>query len=234
MEEATITQPSEEATNSSPARPEWLPQKFENPEAFAKSYGELESKIGQREEDLRTSINKQIQDDFHKNRPASVGEYKIPESIDESLANDNELFKWWADHAYEQGFNQEQFENGINQYAQFFDSMGPDLEAEKGKLGDNAEARLEAVSAWTHKTFTEEELPAVQQLGSTAEGVAVLEKIMEMQKGTSFNSEGTQPASISQEDLDGMMRDPRYWKPGERDQNFVDKVTQGFNKLYGS
>ena len=93
---------------------------------------------------------------------------------------------------------------------------------------------MDAVSAWTSKTFTEEELPAIQQLGSTAEGVAVLEKIMEMQKGTSFNSEGTQPSTISQEDLDNMMRDPRYWKPGERDQNFVDKVTQGFNKLYGS
>jgi len=234
MEEATITQPSEEATPSSPARPEWLPEKFENPEAFAKSYGELESKIGQREEDLKTSINQQIKDDFHKNRPASVGEYKIPESIDEALANDNQLFKWWADHAYEQGFNQEQFENGINQYAQFFDSMGPDLEAEKGKLGDNAEARLDAVSAFAHKTFTEEELPAVQQLASTAEGVAVLERIMALQSGSSLNNEGTQPATISQEDLDGMMKDPRYWKPGERDQNFIDKVTQGFNKLYGS
>ena len=63
MEEAT--QANEEATPSSPTRPEWLPEKFENPEAFAKSYGELESKIGQREEDLRTSINQQIQDDFH-------------------------------------------------------------------------------------------------------------------------------------------------------------------------
>ncbi len=232
MEEAT--QANEEATPSSPTRPEWLPEKFENPEAFAKSYSELESKIGQREEDLRTSINQQIQDDFHKNRPASVGEYKIPETINEELANDNPLFKWWADHAYEQGFNQEQFENGINQYAQFFDSMGPDLEAEKVKLGDNAEARIEAVSAWTNKTFTEGELSAVQQLGATAEGIAVLEKIMALQNASSFNSEGTQPASISQEDLDNMMRDPRYWKPGERDQNFVDKVTQGFNKLYGS
>ena len=37
-----------------------------------------------------------------------------------------------------------------------------------------------------------------------------------------------------QDDLDEMMRDPRYWKPGERDQNFVNKVTDGFNKLYGS
>ena len=67
-------------------RPEWLPEKFENPEAFAKSYSDLESKIGQREEDLRTSINQQIQYDFHKNRPASVGEYKIPETINEVSA----------------------------------------------------------------------------------------------------------------------------------------------------
>src|SRR4051812_45390046 len=30
-----------------PNRPAWLPAKFDNPEAFAKSYGELEKKLGQ-------------------------------------------------------------------------------------------------------------------------------------------------------------------------------------------
>ena len=105
---------------------------------------------------------------------------------------------------------------------------------EKAKLGDNAQARLDAVTLWTQNNFTEEEFGAIQNLASTAEGIGVLEKIMEMQKNSSLSGHATQPATLNQDDLDEMMRDPRYWKTGERDQNFVNKVTDGFNKLYGS
>jgi hypothetical protein len=238
MEEATqtqeVSQEANEETLSSPARPDWLPEKFQTPENLVQSYSELESKIGARDESVKEDFLKELETEFYNGRPASVGEYNIPESIDEELANDNPMFQWWANEAFENGYSQEEFEAGINQFANFMDSMGPDLDAEREKLGDNAEARLNAVSAWTNKFFTEEELPAVQQLGSTAEGVAVLEKIMALQNGSSLNSLSTEPSTISQTDLDNMMKDPRYWKPGERDQGFIDKVTQGFNKLYGS
>ena len=41
--------PSEEMSDSQETvseRPEWLPEKFESPEALAHAYGELESKLG--------------------------------------------------------------------------------------------------------------------------------------------------------------------------------------------
>ena len=144
------------------------------------------------------------------------------------------MFNWWANEAFENGYSQEEFEAGIGKFAEFMNSMQPDIEAEKAKLGDNAQARLDAVTLWTQNNFTEEEFGAIQNLASTAEGIGVLEKIMEMQKNSSLGGNGTQPATLNQDDLDEMMRDPRYWKPGERDQNFVNKVTDGFNKLYGS
>ena len=238
MEEATqpqeISQEANEPTPSSQERPEWLPEKFETPENLVQSYGELESKIGQKDESVREQFLQELETEFYNGRPADVGDYKIPESIDPELAQDNEMFNWRANEAYENGYSQEEFEAGIGKFAEFMNSMQPDITAEKVKLGDNADARLEAVTLWTQNNFNEEEFGAIQMLASTAEGVGVLEKIMEMQKSSSLSGHATAPSSISQSDLDDMMRDPRYWKPGERDQNFVNKVTEGFNKLYGS
>ncbi len=233
-EQATSQETTNEPQQESQTRHEWLPEKFENPEALVKSYTELESKIGQKTEDIRSAVQQEIQDEFYKNRPASVGEYQLPETLDEQLAQDNQLLKWWSDHAFEKGLSQDQFADGINQYAEALNMTMPDLDAEKGKLGDTADQRIEAVSLFVNKFFPEDMMPAIQTLASTAEGIQALEKIMEMDRGSTISGEATSPASISQADLEAMMKDPRYWKPGERSQEFVDKVASGFNKLYGS
>ena len=233
-EQATSQETTNEPQQESQTRHEWLPEKFENPEALVKSYTELESKIGQKTEVIRSAVQQEIQDEFYKNRPASVGEYQLPETLDEQLAQDNQLLKWWSDHAFEKGLSQDQFADGINQYAEALNMTMPDLDAEKGKLGDTADQRIEAVSLFVNKFFPENMMPAIQTLASTAEGIQALEKIMEMDRGSTISGEATSPASISQADLEAMMKDPRYWKPGERSQEFVDKVASGFNKLYGS
>ena len=36
---------------------------------------------------------------------------------------------------------------------------------------------------------------------------------------------------MSEQDLQAMMRDPRYWR--DRDPSFVAQVTDGFRKMYG-
>ena len=61
------------------------------------------------------------------------------------MAVDNPLFQWWADHAFENAYSQEEFESGIAQYAEFINSQTPDLQQERANLGDNADARIEAV-----------------------------------------------------------------------------------------
>ena len=56
MDEADNVEVAEATEAPVSARPEWLPEKFETPEAMAKSYGELESWKGKREDDLRNEI----------------------------------------------------------------------------------------------------------------------------------------------------------------------------------
>ena len=94
MEEATQTVVNDQTDSSTSqeveqTRPEWLPEKFETPESLVQSYGELESKIGQKDETVRDQFLQELEQEFYNGRPASVGDYKIPESIDEELAQDN-------------------------------------------------------------------------------------------------------------------------------------------------
>ena len=106
QEEQTIEVPQEYAD----ARPEWLPEKFNSPEDLANSYTNLESKIGQKEEEIRNQMMEEIQAEAYSERPAEVGDYVLPDVIDDELAQDNELLNWWADHAFENGFSQGEFE----------------------------------------------------------------------------------------------------------------------------
>ena len=129
-------------------RPEWLPEKFNSPEDLASSYSALESKLGQSEQQIRDALIQEFETEAYSNRPDSVGDYVIPETIDESMAGDNELFQWWANHAFENAYSQEEFEAGIEKYAEFIDAQGPDLDAERAALGENADARIEAVDLW--------------------------------------------------------------------------------------
>jgi hypothetical protein len=38
---------------------------------------------------------------------------------------------------------------------------------------------------------------------------------------------------LTEAELNKMMEDPRYWKPGHKDPAYVAQVTQGFQRLYG-
>lgn len=213
-------------------RPEWLPEKFKSPEELANSYASLEQRMGQGEDALRAKLIEEFEAAAVENRPATAGDYQIPEMIDPELATDNDLFNWWAEHAYENAYSQEEFEAGIQKYAEVLQAQEIDLDAERTKLGDNAEARIEAVDLWTNKFFPEDYREAVLQIGQTAQGIQALEYIMQ-QMGSSSPSDDSQPlAQTSEKDLRSMMMDDRYWNPAKRDAAYVQKVQEGFSKLY--
>jgi len=186
------------------SRPEWLPEKFKTPE----------------------------ETEALSSRPATVGDYQVPETVDESLINDNELFQWWANHAFENGYSQEEFESGIAKYAQFADSFQPNLEEEKQQLGDNADARIEAVDLWANKFFPEELGDAILVLGQSAQGIQALEFIMDKVGDSSMVSNSQPSQSVTVEDLQSMMKDERYWNPAKRDKAFIKQVDDGFSKIY--
>ncbi len=103
---------------SAPERPEWLPEKYNTAEDLAKAYKELESKLGAKDEEIRNQILEEIQSEAFSDRPEKAGDYQLPEIVDEEFAVDNELLKWWSDHSFENGYSQEEFQKGIEMYAQ--------------------------------------------------------------------------------------------------------------------
>ena len=211
-------------------RPEWLPEKFKTGEDLAKSYAELSKKLGSSEEDIRNSIIEEIQKEAFSDRPEKAGDYQLPETINQEEAVDNDLLKWWSEHSFENGYSQEEFQQGIEMYAQAMSGNQPDLEAEAAKLGDNAEARIDAASAFANKFFPEEALPAISAMCESHAGIIALEVIQEALKDGNFAGDTAPAAQLSERELREKMNDPRYWK--DKDPLFVKEVTEGFEQLY--
>ena len=215
-------------------RPDWLAEKFNTPQDLANAYTNLESKLGQSEETIRTNVMSELEEEFNNGRPASSGEYELPESLDAEEAQDNELLNWWANEAWENGYSQEEFAKGIDMYVNAINANQPDIEAEFANLGDNAQDRVNAVELWAIANFKEEHMDAIRMLGSTAKGIEVLEILMEQLRGSQMNGQA-QPAGVpSEADLTAMMKDPRYWNPKDRDPNFIKQVDEGFSKIFSS
>ena len=231
MSEADNVEVAVEATEA-PARPEWLPEKFNTPEDLASSYSQLESKLGASQEEMRKQLIDEFESAAIENRPASVGDYQVPESLDSDLVNDNELFKWWANHAFENAYSQQEFEDGINMYADALNANMPDLDAERAALGENADARIEAVDLWSQKFFPEEYQEAIMGLGASAKGIEALEFLMGQMSESSVGGNSAPIQPLNEADLQSMMKDERYWNPAKRDNAYVQKVQEGFSKLY--
>jgi hypothetical protein len=224
--EAPAEAPDAVTTEVADSRPEWLPEKFKTPEDLVSSYSSLESKLGKGQEELRESIMGEIEADAFSNRPETAGDYTLPEGADEFATDPN--VEWWSNFAWENGFSQEEFNEGLSRMM----PPQPDLDAEIQKLGDNAEARIEAVGLWSQKTFPDEFGDQIMRIGESAEGIAFLEHVMREMSGSSLSGEVTSPTVMDRKELESMMNDPRYWDSTRRDPTFVKQVDEGFAKLY--
>ena len=230
----TPTEVSPPTTNESvaePTRPSWLNEKFETGEDLQKSYDELASKLGKSKEDVKSEGLQELETEAYANRPASAGDYQIPEILDEAEAATNPLLKWWADYSWDNGLSQEEFNEGIAKWAEHTGSNQPDLEQVKKDLGDNANARVEATQLFVNKFFPEDLRDAVAELGTSAEGIKALELIQRSMQQAQPNNQATAPAKQTIEDLMAKMRDPRYYDPARRDKAYVQEVTNGFKAL---
>ncbi|BCV06398.1 MAG: hypothetical protein CM15mV132_230 [uncultured marine virus] len=136
-----------------PTRPTWLNEKFETGEDLQKSYDELASKLGKRREDVKSEVLQELETEAYANRPASAGDYQIPEILDEAEAATNPLLKWWADYSWDNGLSQEEFNEGITKWAEHTGGNQPDLDQVKKDLGDNANSRVEATQLFVNKFF---------------------------------------------------------------------------------
>jgi hypothetical protein len=237
-QEAAVT---EEAVTESVTseRPEWLPEKFwvddaPSYENLAKSYSELEKMRG----NMKEAVAQEFEAQRIAQRPEAATDYKLPESENlnsEQLAA-SPIVEWWRGFAHEQGYNQEQFENAINNYAQVeLSRIEESYKQEMAQLGENAEARIEAVSLWMNNTFDEAQREALADACTSASGVAAVEKIIDMLKATGNVDEAAfeKPPEVTREEVEKMMQDRRYWHPADRDPAFVKKVEDFFSKSFG-
>jgi|TARA_R110000764_G_scaffold25641_2_gene61357 hypothetical protein len=223
-----------ETTEAVVDRPEWLPEKFKDPADMAKAYSELEGKLGKGEEELRSSILKEMEEKAFEGRPETVGDYVLPEMLDEAEAVDNQLLDWWSKYSYDNGLSQDEFAEGIEKYANAVNGQQPDLQAVQKELGDNATVRVEAVQLWMNKFFPDQNMQeAVAQLGSSSAGIKALEHIIEQTKGTNVATPSTVTGQVTQADVEAKMKDPRYWQQGKRDPAFIQEVNGDWQRLHG-
>lgn len=228
--EGDVPPPDPQAVDT---RPEWLPEKYKTPEDFAKGHSELEKKFGKSAELAKESAKKEIEAAMLANRPKTKGDYVLPDSITPDAAVDNDLLDWWSEHAYEKGYDQDTFEAGIQHYATALAGTQIDFDAETAKLGDNANTRIEAASLFANKFFPDDVMPAISRMCETSDGIVAIEYIIEKMKDPAIAPTEGSGQKDSAEDLQDMVKDPRYWNPTKREAAFVKKVDDGFKALYG-
>jgi hypothetical protein len=239
---APITTEAQEQTVSD--KPEFVQDKFwdadrkeVNLENLASSYNALEKKLGSRTEDL----SKQVRQDLEQERLGKVPEEynlnvpELPENVDVSVSDDMEIVQWWKDTAKQNGLSQEQFDEGVKVFIDNAMATLPDVNAEMEKLGDNSKERVEAAELWSKKNLSPEAYNTFSSVASTAEGVKAIEEIMKMTKDSPMPTTPTQ-VSVTPDlgDLKSMMNDPRYYDSNKRDDSYIKRVTELYEKAYES
>ena len=219
-------------------RPDHIPEKFwkdgkADYDEMAKSYTQLETYVGGKEETLREKIIEDLANEHAETVPEKYELPKLPEGITEEMVQENPMYSWWQETAKTNGMNQEEYEAGINAYVEMMQSQQPDIEKEMEALGENANSRIDAVNAWASKNFPPEEYEAIQySLGASASGIQALERIMEMNKTGVRSEQFTQPEKqLTMADARAMMQDKRYYDPKYRDDAYVAKVDAAFRML---
>lgn len=219
-------------------RPEWLPEKFwvdnaPSYENLAKSYSELEKMRG----NMKEAVTKEFEAERLASRPESASDYKLPESdnLDSDQLATSPIVEWWRNFAHENGYNQEQFETAISKYAEVEVARLEDsYQREMAALGENADARIEAVTLWMNNTFDETQRVALADACTSAAGVEAIEKVIDLLKASGNISEAAfeKPPEITRNDIEKMMQDRRYWHPAHRDPAFVKQVEEFFAKSF--
>jgi hypothetical protein len=232
------------AAAARPERPEFVPEKFWDAargevriEALARSYRELESKLGR-----MVALPKDPGDTAAIARlrralgwPERPEDYDIRPS-DPMIGRDPELER----RLHEAGFTREQAQLVYDLAAE---RILPAVAEAVGELeAARARAELEAhfggreafgrvarqIRAWAERHLDPEEYAA---LAATARGVLAMHAMMRSDEPEMLDA-GETAEPLTAEALQEMMRDPRYWR--DRDPEFVARVTRGFEQLYGT
>jgi len=231
-----------------PQIPAGVPEKFwdaksgqVNYESWGKSTSELQGKLRSIKSDTEKATREAVEAERFANRPETADAYelKVPDSIEmpeglEFQFNENDpMLAFWRDTVFNNGGDQEMFEQGIEAYINAQFGMMPDYDAEMKDLGEQGQYRAERVNLWAKANLSEDTYGALEEFATTAKGITALEEMMEKAGEPAFspttNTSGQPVKSV--EDLRKMQSDPRYYDPNKRDPAFVKEIEEGYKKL---
>jgi hypothetical protein len=176
----------------------------------------------------------------------SKGEHKVPESYDTSfltdygVPDDDPLVGSFSGWAKENGVSQDAFQKLAQTYIdnqlEVQKSMRIDLDAERQKLGPNADKIIGEMAAWGQNMvkrgiWSSEEFDEFKIMGGTAKGLNALMKVREY-----YGDMQRIPVDVaavsdrpSKDDLNAMIADPRY----ATDASYRSRVEKAFEAAYG-
>ena len=231
-----------ETTTEENEMPEYVPEKFWNKdlneinvEEMGASYKALEKRLGQRTEELAGTIREEVLADIKGTAPEAyeIQLPELPEGVNIDVDPEQPLLQWWEQTARSKGLSNEDFNKGIEAFVNNEVAALPDRDTQINLLGENANVRIESADLWAKKNLSENSYEAIVNLATTADGVKAIEEIMALNKDAPIPSTETKiDVTPSGDDLRSMMKDERYWKDGAKDQAYIKKVTDLYQKYY--
>jgi|TARA_R110000744_G_scaffold71312_2_gene143631 hypothetical protein len=252
LQNESVETPDVEPVVEQPAdRPEYIPEKFWDPddsstnlEALGRSYTELESFVGKKRDEIREDVITQYQTELNENRPESSNDYVIQFPDDHALhpvqdqidTENDPLLSMWRETAHRAGLSNDEFSKGIETWVAASTANVQSRDDVSESIGENGGARIEAVEMWAARNLGESEYEALTGMVTSSDSFLALEKLMNTGKSangrTSYSHESvvTKP---TRDELNSAMNDPRYWDPGRRDMTYVKQVENMSKRLAG-
>lgn len=233
------TESDQSTVTNAPSMPDGLPENFWDAE---NGQVKVEDLVGSYKE---LSTFKSEAEAKYANRPESADKYelRVPEGIeglpaDFSLegAKDSPLLKAVQETVFNAGGSQQEFDNIVKAYLQ--DELSAQaaeqeqFKTELASLGQNADARIEAVNTYLSANLPEDKARALSENISSAKALEALEDLIKGNQDANVNTGGDQSgnSTLNLQELRKMQDDPRYWR--DRDPAFMNQVNQGYQKLY--
>jgi hypothetical protein len=236
-----------DAPTERPQRPPYLPEKFWDDakgsarvEALAKSYSELERKLGSRGmaaaagETAPAGVvaGAETADPATPPEPATAYRIAAPHPL---VSQDGEVDA----RLLAAGFSEQQaqlvYDLAAERLLPLVGEAVGELEAQRQL--DRLERYFGGEEAWREtarqiKGWAAAHLPddVAATLAGSADGVLALHQMMRASEPELAGGGADAGAEITETSLAEMMRDRRYWQ--QRDPEFIARVTQGFKKLY--
>ena len=218
-------------------KPEWLADKFWNPEIkqprteqLSKSFNELEGKMRGNADTIREEIRAEMVASAPDSYTVNLSEdLKIPDNVELDFSEEDPLVNWFFGFAKENGLSQETVDKALNGYVEVELGNMTDITAEIEKLGDHGQDRMLRVHNWLESRLSADQLASLNPLLNSAAQVEALEILMKQAGPADFDGDGG-GAPLSLDELRQMQNDKRYWQ--DKDPVFIKKVQDGYERLY--